>query len=208
MENKILVFLEQRNGLIKKSSFEIASYAFTLSQKLNASVEALAIGNEITNLNEVGNYGISKAYFYKNSELELYSSSAFKKIVSNHIKENGNNLVLFTNTAMGKELSPLIAVLNDGALAIDCTQLEIENDIVKVTRPVYAGKAFMTAELKGKVNVITIRPNTFPANKTSESIAEIIEKKVDDLDLSVRVSEIVKSDSKLDVTEADIIVSG
>lgn len=208
MENKILVFLEQRNGLIKRSSFEIASYAYALSQKLNASVEAITIGDEISNIEETGNFGISKVYFYKNAELDLYSSSAYKKIVSNHIKENGNNLVLFSNTAMGKELSSLIAVMNDAALAIDCTKLEIENGTVKVIRPVYAGKAFMTAELKGKVNLITIRPNTFPVNKSSESNAEIVEKRVEDLDLSVRVSEVIKSDSKLDVTEADIIVSG
>ncbi|MCK9280133.1 MAG: electron transfer flavoprotein subunit alpha/FixB family protein [Melioribacteraceae bacterium] len=208
MENKILVFLEQRNGFIKKSSFEIASYASALSQKLNATVEALTIGKEITNLQEVGNYGISKVYFYKNPELELYSSSAYKKIVSNHIKENENNLVLFSNTAMGKELSPLVAVINQGALSVDCTKLDVENDSVKVIRPVYAGKAFMTAELKGNVNVISIRPNTFPANKTSELNSEIIEKYIEDLDLSVRVTEVVKSDSKLDVTEADIIVSG
>jgi len=76
MENKILVFLEQRTGLIKRSSFEIASYAYSLSQKINASVEAITIGKEISNIEETGNYGISKVYFYKNAELDLYSSSA------------------------------------------------------------------------------------------------------------------------------------
>ncbi|MDX9925219.1 MAG: electron transfer flavoprotein subunit alpha/FixB family protein [Ignavibacteriaceae bacterium] len=208
MENKILVFLEQRNGLIKRSSFEISSYAYSLSQKLNASIEAIAIGNDISNLEETGNYGISKVWHYKNAQLDLYSSSAYKKIISNHIRENNNNLVFFSNTSMGKDLSPLIAIINDGALVVDCTKLEIENDTVKVTRPVYAGKAFMSAELKGEVNVITIRPNTFPVTKTSDSSAEIEVKNVDELDLSVKVSEVIKSDSKLDVTEADIIVSG
>ena len=47
MANKILVFIEQRNGKIKKSSLEAVKAASDIAQKLSGSVEAISIGNEM-----------------------------------------------------------------------------------------------------------------------------------------------------------------
>ena len=53
MANKILVVLEQRDGLIKRSGFEAASTAANLAKDINASVEAVVVGDAISNLNDI-----------------------------------------------------------------------------------------------------------------------------------------------------------
>ena len=77
MANKVLVFIEQRNGEIKKSSIEAARTGAEMAAKLNTLAEAVVIGNEINNIDNLGGYGISKVIHYKNSELSNYSSSGY-----------------------------------------------------------------------------------------------------------------------------------
>jgi len=69
MANKVLAVLEQREGIIKRSSFEAASTAVKLAKDLNTSAKAVVVGDAISNLNEVAKYGIQKVIHLKNSEL-------------------------------------------------------------------------------------------------------------------------------------------
>ena len=61
MANKILAILEQRDGLLKKVSFEAASVASKLAKELNLEVEAVVAGADINNLAEISKYGITKS---------------------------------------------------------------------------------------------------------------------------------------------------
>ncbi|MBE0551712.1 MAG: electron transfer flavoprotein subunit alpha/FixB family protein, partial [Ignavibacterium sp.] len=60
MGNKILAILEQREGLLKKVSFEAASVASKLAKELNLETEAVVVGSDLKDLNEISKYGITK----------------------------------------------------------------------------------------------------------------------------------------------------
>jgi electron transfer flavoprotein alpha subunit len=78
MANKILAVIEQREGLLKRSAFETIGMAKKIADDLNLEAEAVVVGNEVSNIEEIGKYGISKVTHYKNTELANYSSSAYK----------------------------------------------------------------------------------------------------------------------------------
>lgn len=208
MENKILVLLEQRNGQIKKASLEAVKTAYDLSSKISCESEAIVIGNEIDNLESIGNYGIGKVKHYKHSDLQNYSPSAYSKILSEHSKETGASIIIIPNTSLGKDLAPRIAAKLDAGLAMDCISLDTQSNEIIATRPIYAGKVLLDVKLNSTVKIFTLRPNVFTAAKVGESKAEIVNVNVDNPDLSTKVVEIKKSEGKLDVAEAEIIVSG
>lgn len=208
MAKKFLVFIEQRSGKIKKASLEAASKTAELAKELNADVEAITVGNEIENLSILGSYGICKLTHYKNGDLTDYSSSAYTEIVAKHANDNGFTDVVLSNTALGKDLAPRIAVKIDAGITVDCTTVEIDGDDLKFTRPVYAGKAFVEVKITNEKKVFTLRPNVFPAKDDNECEVEVKEQEVDNPNLDCRVVELKKSEGKLDVAEADIIVSG
>ena len=54
MANKILAVLEQREGTLKRSAFETVCTAQKLASELSLEAEAVIVGNEITNINEIG----------------------------------------------------------------------------------------------------------------------------------------------------------
>ena len=209
MTKKILVFIEQREGKIKKSSFETVSLAERLSTELSAEKVAVIVGSEIENISELGSYGINKIVHLKNASLLNYSPSAYTTAVYEFAKESGADLLLFSNTSLGKDLAPRVAVrLNAGCL-MDCISIAIKEGDLIVSRPVYAGKAIIEAKANSEVKVVTLRPNVFTANKLSTDTSldiQVIE--VLNPDLKTKVTEFRKSEGKLDVAEADIIVSG
>lgn len=207
MANKVLVYLEQRNGLIKKSSLESVRVGKDIADKLNCEVEAFVIGAEIVDLEKVGGFGINKITHLKNSDLAMYSSTAYTKSSVQFVKESGSNIILFANTAIGKDLAPRVAAKLDCGIAMDCVSFDFSDGII-ATRPVYAGKALIDVKVNSTVKIFTLRPNVFNAGEPSGDSANLEVNEISDPDLSTKVVEIKKSEGKLDVAEADIIVSG
>lgn len=208
MSNKFLVFVEQRDGVIKKSSLEVLKKGSEIAATLGAGIEAVTIGNEIENLENVGNYGVSKITHLKNSELTNYSVSAFTELLVNFAKQSDANLFLFANTSMGKDLAPPLAVLLNCGIVVDCVAIDLEDKNLKFTKPVYAGKALTVVNSISDRTVLTLRPNVFTITEVTDLKAEVIIENIESLHLSNKVTSVSKSEGKLDVAEADIIVSG
>ena len=209
MSKKILVFLEQREGIIKKSSLEAVSLASKLADEAGFEKEIVTIGNEIVSLPDASKYGIEKITLFKNKDLENYSSTAYTEILSNYINENAVDIILFSNTSLGKDLAPRISVKTEAGIIVDCTELKFSNGDLSATRPVYAGKAFVEVKLNTQRKIFTLRPNVFKAAQVQNpNEAQINSVDVNSPNLKSRVTGYKKSEGKLDVAEAEIIVSG
>ncbi|MBK7497779.1 MAG: electron transfer flavoprotein subunit alpha/FixB family protein [Ignavibacteriales bacterium] len=208
MANKILAILEQREGSLKKVSYEVASVASKLAKELNLEVEAVVVGNDVNDLNNISKYGIQKIIHLKNSEFSNYTSSGYTEAISNYSKEVNAVCLIVGNTSLGNDLAPRLAVkLNSGCIT-DCVNLQVESGEVIATRPIYAGKAFTKVKLSSVVKVFTIRPNVFKAELYENGTSNIEIKGISSPNLKSKVVSFKKSEGKLDVAEADIIVSG
>lgn len=208
MAEKILAVLEQRDNLLKKVSFEAASVAVNLSTKLNLQAEAVVVGNDISNLADVSKYGISKITHLKSENLANYSSSGYAEALSEFAAENGAKILIFPNTAMGVDLAPRVAVKLNAGIVMDCNKIDVTENQLVATRPVYAGKALIDVKLKSDVKIFTIRPNVFKPVTVDGTEAQIQIKSIENPNLKSKVISFKKSEGKLDVAEADIIVSG
>ena len=209
MANKILAILEQREGLLKRSAFEVVTVAKQLSAELNLEAEAVVVGNEVSHINEIGNYGIDNVIHLKSTELENYSSSGYRDAVADYAKETDADYLLFANTALGKDLAPRLAVILNAGCLIDCVKIDSSSGELIATRPVYAGKALVDVKCNSTKKVITIRPNVFKAKETGNSSnADVKVIDINSPNLKCKVVDFKKSEGKLDVAEADIIVSG
>ncbi len=208
MAEKILVFLEQRNGQIKKASLEVLKLAYDISVKLNAEIEAATVGSNIEMLEDAGNYGVKKIAHFRNEKLGYYAPNDYSKLIADYTDKNNFTYLLLSNTSLGKDLAPRVAVKLDAGIAVDCTEVSVIDSELHLTRPVYAGKILCEIRLTSQRKVITFRPNIFKAEKVSDDNAEIILNEIAEVSTNNKVVEVKTSENKLDVTEADIIVSG
>lgn len=207
MSKNVLAVIEQRNGLIKKSSLEAVSAAIDLAAKLGVNAIAVVIGSPDTQLSDLNGFNLEKITFLNSPELAVYSPSAYKSLLTELINKNDVEVVLLSNTSFGKDLAPRLSGSLKAAILTDITSYSVDGPDITITRPIYAGKAVMQAKVKGGLKVLTLRPNVFPVVKTD--VNPVVENiPVSSPDLSTKVIEIKKNEGKLDVAEADIIVSG
>jgi len=209
MANKVLVVLEQREKLVKKAGFEALTVGVELAKQFNTEVEAIIAGGEIANLADAARYGVSKTTHLKSIEFENYSSSGYSDSISDYAKEINAEFIILPNTAMGKDIAPRLAIKLNAGCIMDSIAYEVKDGELFLTRPVYAGKALINVKFKSQVKVFTIRPNVFKAVQSDPiSPVDISVKEVASPNLKARVTSFKKSEGKLDVAEADIIVSG
>lgn len=203
----ILVFVEQRNGVVRQASLQAVSEA---NRQAGGDVAAVLVGSGIGDAAAgLGAYGAAKVFVADDPNLTLYSSDGYGEAVAKAVESAAPDAIFFAGTAMGRDLAPRVAAkLGVDALA-DVVALERDGDQFVARRPVYSGKAFATVDSSGKKpQVISLRPNVFAAEETGGS-AEVVA--LDGLTLAIRavVKELIDTGGgEIDVAEADIIVSG
>jgi electron transfer flavoprotein alpha subunit len=208
---KILVFAEQRDNKLKKSAFEVVHTARTIADQTGGEVIALVIGDQVKAIAaELAGYGATKIVVVQQPKLGKYSTTAYIKIIAELAKKEKADIILFSATAMGKDSAPRVAVKLDAGIASDCTALRVDGGDIIATRPVYAGKALTEIKINSAVKIFTLRPNVFPAGTSTGATATI-----EDADIPLAESdfaslgiETIQAPGKIDVAEADIIVTG
>jgi len=208
---KILAFAEQREGVLKKTAFEVVRTARGLADKLSAEAVALVVGDGIEQAaSELARYGAHRILVVQDARLKNYSTTAYSKIVADVATKEDASVVLFSATSMGKDCAPRVAVRLEAGLVSDCVALKVESNDIIAARPVYAGKALIDVRVTSSKRVFTIRPNVFSAGSPDGASARVqkIETQIAENDFASAVQEITHAKGKIDVAEADIIVTG
>lgn len=208
----VLVYMEVRDGKIKKSSLETLSEGKRRADELGMDAAAVIVGHGLEGLApEVYPYGASKVYVLENALLSQYSPSGHAAALAALVGEAAPAVVLFSATSLGRDLAPRLAAKLGVSLASDCTKTAVAEGKLEVVRPIFAGKAFATFRAHGTPQLATLRPNVFPLLKPSDAVGEVVKKEIVIPEDQVKdsVSDTVREEgAALDVTEAEIVVSG
>ena len=209
----ILVFAEQRDGKLKRVALEALGAARQLAA--DAQVLAILIGENTAALTQtLTARGADKVYLIDDAGFSHYSSEGYGRAVADIAKKEEATLILMGATALGKDLGPKVAAKLGGPFAGDCIALETDSEgKITATRPMYGGKIISTVKCRtATYQVATLRPNVFPVNDpddTKESLVENIAPLPDLSSVKAVIKEVLASaNTKVELTEADIIVSG
>jgi len=210
----VWVFAETRDGKVIKVVNEMLNASGEIGAKLGEEVAAVLLGSGVEPLaSELAGMGAKKVYLADDSRLEKYVPDAYAKVIVDLVKQNEPSVLLFGNSAVGKDLAPTVAAKLGVGLCSDCTGLEVdgENRLV-FTRPIYAGKVLTTVACTDKPQMATIRPNVLsPGEPQAGAAADVAKAEIalEEADLRTVVREVIKSaGGKVELTEADVIVSG
>ncbi len=208
---KILIFAEQRDLQLKKHALEAVRTGRALADQTGGEAVALVIGQGVKNsAATLAGFGAHRVLIADDAKLAAYSTTAYAKIIADVANAEHADVVLMGASAMGKDCAPRAAVRLEAGLASDCIACTVENGEIVATRPVYAGKALTDIRISTAVKVLTLRPNVFSAGTSSGATATPapVSVALTDADLATVVTGTSKSAGKMDVAEADIIVTG
>jgi len=203
---KILIFVEQTNGKIKRSALEL----LTAAKKSGAHVTTLALGTGSEGLaGELGNHGATESLFVNSAEFNQYNPELFAAALTEASQKVGASIVLASASGLGKDLFPRVAAKLGAGIISDATELQINGEDVTVKKPVYSGKAFARMGFEsGATKIVLMRANQLPIEATGGTTVST-EFSPSKVSLRTLIKDVVKGASeKLDLTEANIIVAG
>jgi electron transfer flavoprotein alpha subunit len=204
----ILVFCELKDGQLRKPSAEALSEGRRLADASGKQLGALFAGASCAGSAEAAKYGADAILTAEGATLASYSSDAFAAVIANAVQAKGATVLLAAATAVGKDVAPRAAARLGAGYASDVTGLSMVEGKLQALRPVYAGKAFATTSFASTVQVATTRPNVFPvAEKAGAGVAETLAAPAGDFK-SVVKEILAKASGKVDLSEANVIVSG
>jgi electron transfer flavoprotein alpha subunit len=211
MAKGVWIVAEQREGALRKVSFELASTARKLADQLGEEVSAVLLGSGVEAMAaELGKYGVDKVFVADNPALEPYTTDAHAAAVAKAVKDNDPSILLLGASMQGKDLSArLVGKLATG-MATDCIDVKIADGKLLAIRPMYAGKCFGEVIVTGTPQMASLRPNVFTIVENAKAGAVVkFDPALDAAQLKTKVLEVQKEAAgKIDVSEANIIVSG
>jgi electron transfer flavoprotein alpha subunit len=211
MAKGVWIIAEQRDGALRKISFELASAARKLADQLGDEVGAILLGSGVESLAaQLGKYGVDKVFVGDSPALEPYITEAHAAAAAKIIKENSPAIVLLGASVQGKDLAARLAGKLATGLATDCTDVKIADGKLVAVRPMYAGKCFGEVVTSASPQMASLRPNVFAMAENAKAAAVTkFDPAIDAASIKSKVLEVQKDTSgKVDLTEANVIVAG
>lgn len=210
--SNVLVIAEVKDGKVKKGSLEAVSAGRTLCDQMGGALSVALAGAGVETLAQgFGRYGADHVLVLDDPGLEPYSAEGHTSALAALIQEKAPSLVLTGNSIRARDLAPRLAARLGAGLLTDCTELSLENGILTVSRPVYGSKAVARVQaVQGSVQFATIRPNVVPLVETTPPKNPKVEKVIPQVGevRGVVKERIQEAAGKIDLTEAEVIVSG
>ncbi len=208
---KILIYLEATNGELKRNSKEACSAAAKIGEQASVPAVGLLINGSEEAAKKAGEFGIEKVLIAKHDLFDKFSNMTAAATIAQAAKKEEADVVFFSANSTGIETSPRVAVKLGGGYIADCVDLEFADGNIVALKPVYAGKAQIKTKIDKDVQVFSLRPNVFTPEKLDSPKEVSVEDFAPELSEDGRkvvVTEVSKTEGKLDVLEADKIVSG
>lgn len=203
----VLVYIDQADGQIKKSSFEAAAYGSAIAKELSTEAYAVIIGENSEDLSILGNYGIKKVYTVKDAALNNLDSQVYTKIIADLSEKISANVIVFSNNTGGKAIAPGLSVKLKAGLVMGAIALPNLSNGFTVKKTVFSGKAFAHININTDKKIIALNQNSFAIAKTEDK-AEV-EAFTESFDSpKVKVTNVEKVVGEVPLSEASIVVSG
>lgn len=196
------LYIELKEGVFKKSNRELLSLARKSGQPVHAVLFCPDVQPYLKELQ-----GIQTVIQVQGADL-TYQPDRYARTLAAVIHEFKLDIFCGIFSAQGKDLFPRLAAKAKASLVNDCLAVDLDNR--KAIKPVYSGKLLAEYQIDAGTALFTIRPNVIAVETTTATKApEIKTVALDNGELQTKIISVEKSASqKIDLTEAEIIVSG
>jgi electron transfer flavoprotein alpha subunit len=203
----VLVYTESEEGKFKKIAFEAVSFAKGIANILGTSVIAVSINGNQTD--QLGKYGASKVLSVSSDKLENFNASVYADVIAQAAEKEDSNVVVISSSANCKYLAPLLAIHMEAGYVPNVIELPSSTAPFKIKSNVFSNKAFARSEITTEKKLIGLAKNAFGVveNETSP-IQENFSPVISEDDLHTKVTSLEKSNDKISIADADIVVSG
>lgn len=203
----VLIYIDQADQQIKKSSLEAISYGAALAKQLGVSAEGILLGTVTDDLAGLGKYGLQKLHQVADANLNHFDAKVFTQVLTEAAKAANASVLVFAHNLNGKAIAPAVAVKLHAGIVTGANSLPDTSNGFTVTKTVFSGKAFASIKIDTPIKVITINQNSFGTQST-EGTATLETLAVSVPTSSIKITSVNKVQGEIPLTEATLVVSG
>ncbi len=209
----VFVWIDQFHGKALPVSWEALGAGRQLADARGVPLTAVVFGQGIDEVvQQTFHYGANKVIKSDETTLAEFRLEPYVALLDKVIADNQPQIVLAGASTRGRELLAAAAADANAALLADVTELSADGDVLKATRPVYAGKVLSTAVTTGKgVQFATLRSRAFaaPAPESSKSgdVSSVAPVLSED-QIATKIEGFEETKGSVNLADARIIVSG
>jgi len=210
----VMVFAEQRDGIIIEAAYELVGKARRMADELGEEAYAVLLGQcGKDEAQKLIAYGADKVYHFDDRRLTDYRDDPYAQVLCHIVKERKPSILLVAATSIGRILAPRVSMKMWTGLTADCTKLDIDSKtrLLLQTRPAFGGNIMATITCQNsRPQMATVRPKVMDKpGKDLSRRGEIVKMKAPAALLDrVRIVKRVVEKGGADIAEADVIVVG
>lgn len=206
----VLIFADQADGHIKKSSFEAISYGTKLAEQLGTTANALVLGvvvNHEEQLVNLGNYGPVTVLHDVQDSFNQFDAQLFTRAIAQAVEETKATVVIFSHNSTGKAIAPRLSARLKAGLVAGAVALPEASDAFIVKKSVFSGKAFARVSVETAVKIISLSPNSYGLHPV-EGKAAVSSIQLAAGEPTVKIIATQKTTGSVPLSEAELVVSG
>lgn len=200
----ILVYTESWEGKFRKSTFEAVSYARKIADLSDINLLAISFGKvDNEELKKIGKYGAKKVISFES--IHKGDSEATTNAISQFIEDI--SLIIFSDTYTSKMIAPRLSAKHKIGAISNVIDLPQNIQPITVKRKSFSSKAIEITTLKTEKGILSIAPNSIGITEITNNDF-LIEKGNYNYQGNVKIGNKEKSNGKISISEAEIVVSG
>lgn len=207
----ILVYIEQSEGSIKKSSLEALSFAKAFSEKIGGGdIVAVALGDIADDeLVKTGTAGATKVIHVKDSRLTSGIIQAHAEAIGQVFLKIGAKTLVLAKSSLGDAVAARLSIKLNAGLVSNVVELPDTTSGFRVKRSIYTGKAFAQTEMTSENKILAVKKNAVPLKTDgAPATVEALTLELDPNNFSTKIISTDKATGDILLPEADIVVSG
>jgi electron transfer flavoprotein alpha subunit len=214
MSNGILLFIEQRDHALNRSSLEALVAAQRIAADTGDEISAVVLGQGIGDVaSEVAGRKLKTVYTVEDEKLAEYTPDGYVGALRQVIEKLDPRLIIFSHTYRVRDFAPILASALGKTFVTDCVGVRAEGGNVIFTRQVFQGKintdVRVTAEppIFASFQVGSYRADLAESGNEAAAV-QPLELNMSDVNIRTRPEEkFQEAKQAVDLTQAPLIVA-
>lgn len=214
MSQGILLFVEQRDGALNRTSFEAMVAAQGIASATGDKLEVVVLGKGIGGVaSEVASKKIDAVHSVEDDKLAEYTPDGYVAALKQVIQKLDPRFVILSHTYQVRDFAPRLAASLGKAFVTDCVGFRVEGSEVVFTRQIFQGKINTDVRVVAEAPILaSFQAGSYRADKAEagDSPAPVTAFAIDLTDVQIRTQlepKFQEAKQAVDLSQAPLIVA-
>ena len=214
MSEGILLFIEQRDGVLNRTSLEAMIAAQGIASATGEKVSAVVLGKSIASVaSDVASKKLDAVHTVEDDKIAEYTPDGYVPALKQVIEKLDPRLVILSHTYQVRDFAPKLAAALGKTFVTDCVGFRVEGSDVVFTRQIFQGKINTDVRVTGAPPILaSFQAGSYRADKVEagEAPAPIAPLEINLADVQIRSQvepKFQEAKQAVDLSQAPLIVA-